>query len=92
MEGRRLLAWNLRTRRVELGLTQESLAHEAEVDRSYVGRIERCTENPTVDTLERLAAVLRVPLAALFSDPPEGAGEARPLSPGRRKRTEDQPG
>jgi hypothetical protein len=37
MNGRALVAWNLRRIRVRRGLSQERLAHEAEVDCSYVG-------------------------------------------------------
>jgi transcriptional regulator with XRE-family HTH domain len=45
------VAWNLRRIRVRRGLSQERLAHEAEVDRAYVGGLERQEENPSVDLL-----------------------------------------
>jgi hypothetical protein len=37
------------------------LAFDAEVDRSYVGGLERREENPTVDVLDRLAAANAMP-------------------------------
>ena len=84
MKGRALVAWNLRRLRVRRGLSQERLAYDAEVDRSYVGGLERKVENPTVDVLDRLAATLDVPLAELFKEPRKGASPPKPLRSGRR--------
>ena len=53
-----MVAWNLRRLRVKRGFSQERLAYDAEVDRSYVGGLERQEGNPTVDVLERLARTL----------------------------------
>jgi transcriptional regulator with XRE-family HTH domain len=65
MDGRALVAWNLRRIRVARGLSQERLAFDAGVDRSYVGGLERSEENPTVDLLGRLAKILQVSLSEL---------------------------
>jgi transcriptional regulator with XRE-family HTH domain len=62
MKGRALVAWNLRRIRVMRGLSQERLAFDAGVDRSYVGGLEWREENPTVDVLDRLAKTLSIPL------------------------------
>ncbi|WP_415644339.1 helix-turn-helix domain-containing protein, partial [Sphingomonas antarctica] len=43
------------------------------VDRSYVGGVERGTENPSVDVLDKLATALGVPLASLFGEIDGGA-------------------
>jgi transcriptional regulator with XRE-family HTH domain len=77
-------AWNLRRIRVERGISQERLALEANVDRSYVGRLERGRENPTLAILERLARVLGVPATELLGQP-QGQ-KPKPLPGGRRKR------
>jgi len=66
MRGRELVGLNLRRLRVERDVSQERLAFDSGVDRSYVGGMERGEENPTVDVLEKLATTLDVPLAALF--------------------------
>jgi transcriptional regulator with XRE-family HTH domain len=66
MDGRALVAWNLRRIRVKRGLSQERLAFDADADRSYVGGLERREENPTVDLLDRLAKTLEVPLSEFF--------------------------
>lgn len=84
MNGRALLAWNLRRVRVAAGVSQERLAADAGVDRAYLGGLERQAENPTVDLLDRVAAALSVPLGELFVQPAEGAEPPRPLRGGRR--------
>lgn len=86
MNGRALLAWNLRRVRVAAGVSQERLAFDAEVDRAYVGGLERQTENPTIDLLDKLAATLSVPLAEFFIIPPPDAKPPRTLKSGRRRR------
>lgn len=85
MNGRALIAWNLRRLRVKHGLSQERLAFDAEVDRSYVGGLERQEQNPTVDLLDRLAATLDVPISELFKQPRAGDTRPSPLPRGRKR-------
>jgi transcriptional regulator with XRE-family HTH domain len=47
------------------GISQEKLALLAEVDRSYVGRVERGDNNVAVFTLSRLAHALGISIAEL---------------------------
>jgi len=82
---RAIVAWNLRRIRVKCGFSQERLAFDAEVDRSYLGGLERGAQNPTVDVLDRIARTLSVQLSELFILPPRGAAPPRPLRSGRRK-------
>lgn len=84
MNARGLVAWNLRRIRVRRGLSQERLAFDAGVDRSYVGGLERREENPTVDLLDRLAMTLDVPISEFFKGPRGGAAPPKPLRSGRR--------
>jgi transcriptional regulator with XRE-family HTH domain len=70
--------------RVQRGISQERLAFDAEVDRSYVGGLERQEENPTVDILDRLAKTLEVPISEFFREPRRGAQRPAPLKGGRR--------
>jgi transcriptional regulator with XRE-family HTH domain len=65
-------------------MSQERLAFDAEVDRSYVGGLERQEENPTVDVLDRLVTALGVPVSELFRSPAKGAKPPKPLRGGRR--------
>lgn len=57
-----LIALRIRNLRSKNGLTQEELAFEADVDRSYIGQIERCEKNVTVVTLQRIAKSLGLEL------------------------------
>lgn len=49
----------LRELRTKKGLTQEALAHEADLDRTYIGMLERGERQPTLDTLFSLARALK---------------------------------
>jgi transcriptional regulator with XRE-family HTH domain len=73
MRGRALVAWNPRRIRAKRGLSQERLAFDAGIDRSYVGGLERQEENPTVDLLDRLAKTLSVQVSEFLVEPPRGA-------------------
>ena len=86
MHGREIIAANVRRIRVALGISQERLAFDAGVDRSYLGGMERGEANPTVDVLERIAGTLGVPLAELFAEIEEGADLSQGLPRGRKPR------
>jgi len=83
MNGRKL-AWNLRRLRVLRDLSQETLAVDAEVDRTYVSRLERGQENPTIGILDRLAAALDTHISEFFIEPRPGEVRPKPLRGGRR--------
>ena len=55
-----LLGENVRRYRKLKGMTQEQLAAEAGMERSYVSDLERGTRNPTVSALGRLADALGI--------------------------------
>ena len=50
----------LREQRQARGLSQEALALEAGVDRTFVSQLERGIRQPTLTTLWKLAGVLRI--------------------------------
>lgn len=56
-----ILAENVRQARKAAGLSQEALAYEAGVDRTYVSQVERGKRNVTITVLARLAGALRLP-------------------------------
>jgi transcriptional regulator with XRE-family HTH domain len=86
MKATKLVAWNLRRLRVKGGLSQEALAVDAGVDRSYVGRIERSLENPTVETLDRLALALGVSVGEMLLAPKPGEKPPVTLPKGRKRK------
>lgn len=88
MDARAIVGWNLRRLRVAQGLSQERLAFASGIDRAYVGRVERGSENVTITKLEAMATALAVPVADLLAAPLEGAARPAPLPAGRRPKTE----
>jgi transcriptional regulator with XRE-family HTH domain len=60
MSLRTIVAGNLRRLRYAKGISQEELADHAEINRNYVGMLEREEHAATVDMLEKLAKVLGV--------------------------------
>jgi transcriptional regulator with XRE-family HTH domain len=56
----------IRTIRLAKGISQEELALLAEVDRSYLGRVERGDNNAALLTLKKLADALGITLAKLM--------------------------
>lgn len=57
----------IRTLRKQLGLSQEALAHAAQIDRSHMGKIERGERNVTILNVVRICAVLECPVSKLLS-------------------------
>lgn len=53
-------AKRVRTRRYELGFTQEKLAEIAEFHVNYIGGIERATRNPSLTSIMKLAGALKI--------------------------------
>ena len=66
---RKVLARNVRSRRKELALSQEELAFEAEIDRTYVSQIERSTINPSLMVLYKVARALKTEVPILLVEP-----------------------
>ena len=66
MDWNAIVAANVRRLRVERGLTQEQLAHDAEIDLTYLGGIERGRRNPTIEVLGRIALALKCHPSALL--------------------------
>ena len=58
----------IRRIRLSKDISQEKLALLAEVDRSYVGRVERGDNNVAILTLSRLAGALGVSISNLLKE------------------------
>lgn len=56
----------IRAQRLAMGLSQEALAHQAGIDRSHMGKIERGERNVTLLNIERIALVLGCTASALL--------------------------
>ena len=64
-DARKRLSDNVRKSRKKIGLSQEGLALQAGINRSYVGQIERAIANPSLQVLVKLATTLEVDVADL---------------------------
>ncbi len=53
--------------RLERGLSQEGLANEANLDRTYIPGIEKGERNVSITVIEKLAIALKVDIRDLFS-------------------------
>jgi transcriptional regulator with XRE-family HTH domain len=69
MEIREVFARNLRKQRQMMKLSQEELAHRAEIDRTYVSALERSIYGASIDVVDRLARELGVEAADLLRRP-----------------------
>lgn len=68
MDVRRRLGLNVRALRGERGMSQEELAFECRLHRTYVSGVERGVRNPTVTVIEKIAVALKVPSARLLEE------------------------
>lgn len=66
-----ILGTRIKNMRQECGLSQEALAFEAGLDRSYVGGIERGERNITFRSLALIAKALKTDVGTLTSGLPE---------------------
>ncbi|MCK6373667.1 MAG: helix-turn-helix domain-containing protein [Zoogloea sp.] len=66
---RAVLSANLVRFRRERGWSQEKLAFESGLDRSFIAHVERQARNIALDNIERLARTLGVPVHVLLTPP-----------------------
>jgi transcriptional regulator with XRE-family HTH domain len=64
-----LLALSLIRLRADRGWSQEALALEAGLHRTFVAHVERQTRNISIDNIEKLAKALGVPIWELLTPP-----------------------
>jgi transcriptional regulator with XRE-family HTH domain len=70
MDLREVFATNLRRLRHERGLSQDDLAYEAEVSRSYLSQLEKGAFYASLKIIGKIADVLKVEPAELLKLPP----------------------
>jgi transcriptional regulator with XRE-family HTH domain len=60
------LGLSIRRARQKKGLSQESLALAADLDRSYIGGVERGERNIAIMNLKKIADTLKIPVSQLL--------------------------
>ncbi len=68
MDVRKRVGLNLKKFRLDRGLSQEALAFECGLHRTYISGVERGVRNPTVLVLEEIAMALKVPSSRLLEE------------------------
>lgn len=70
-----MLARRMRELRQEKGWSQEELADACGLHRTYIGDIERCERNVSIDNIEKIAKALGISIPELFgAEPPMKVG------------------
>ncbi len=69
MDIRNIVGKNIKRIRKEKGLSQEALAFECDLHRTYISGIERVIGNPTILIIEKIATVLAVSSDQLLKQP-----------------------
>lgn len=64
---RKRLGAAIRERREELGYSQEELAFESNLHRSYLGGVERGERNPALKNILKICEALKISAEELFS-------------------------
>ena len=54
--------------RLDRGLSQEALAHNADLDRTYIPSIEKGERNVSITVVEKIAKALNVKISTLFDE------------------------
>ena len=57
----------VRNRRTEMKFSQEELAHQAGLHRTYIGMIERGEKNITIENIDKIASALKLSISELFN-------------------------
>jgi transcriptional regulator with XRE-family HTH domain len=68
------LGARIRAKRKDAGWTQEALADRAQLDRSYIGGVERGERNVTITTLVAICSAFNCDIAALTLNIPKPKG------------------
>lgn len=77
VEVRKAFGAAVRAHRLRLGFSQERLAEQASLHRTYVADVERGARNLSLESISRLARALEVSISSLFMTRERSATEAR---------------
>lgn len=75
----KILGQRIRNCRTEQGLSQEKLAELSGCHPTYIGQVERGEKNATIESIEKIALALNVPLSKLFEKLGEQGDKTRSI-------------
>lgn len=61
-----IIGQRIRNNRIHKGYSQEQLAELANCHPTYIGQLERGEKNATLESIQRIASALKIPLSQLF--------------------------
>ncbi len=67
---RKILATNIKSYRIRKNMSQEDLAFQCDLHRTYISDVERCNRNISIDNIAKIAAALEVSPADLLKEEP----------------------
>jgi len=68
MDIKKKIGLRIKKFRLERGLSQEALAHKADLDRTYIPSIEKGERNVSITVIEKIAMALNVKISVLFDE------------------------
>ena len=82
----KFIGQRIRNYRTQQNLSQEKLAEMAGCHPTYIGQLEQGEKNATLESVEKIAAALNIPLSRLFEKLGDGENESSIPSQEYRKR------
>lgn len=67
---RQTLSTNIKKYRLRQNMSQEDLAFQCELHRTYISDVERCNRNISIDNIAKIASALHVSPADLLKEEP----------------------
>ena len=67
---RQTLSTNIKKYRLKQNMSQEDLAFQCELHRTYISDVERCNRNISIDNVAKIASALHVSPADLLKEEP----------------------
>lgn len=75
----KIIGKRIRNYRTEKGLSQEKLAAMSGCHPTYIGQVERGEKNATLESIDKIASAMNVPLSKLFEKIGEDSFDSIPL-------------
>lgn len=75
----KIIGQRIRNYRTEKGLSQEKLAEMSGCHPTYIGQVERGEKNATLESIDKIASAMDIPLPKLFEKMGEDSSDSIPL-------------